>query len=231
MKIKNHVVLLCLFCLLLSCGKNAETPDTEIIKISILGDSYSTFKDFVTPNTNSAWYPHSDNDVVKVEQTWWYQFIQEYNGVLEINNSFSGATVCNTGRDGVNTSYISYITRMTNLGNPDLVVVFGGTNDNWLGSPLGDYKYSDWTEEDLKSFRPAFAYMLDYLTGQYSNDRIINIINTELKSDIITAQKSLCKYYNVKCVQLKNIEKQAGHPSIKGMVSIKDQVLQEISTK
>ena len=46
--------------------------------LSILGDSYSTFKDFVRPDTNLVWYPRDSvkhNDVVSVRQTWWHQFI------------------------------------------------------------------------------------------------------------------------------------------------------------
>lgn len=205
--------------------------DTSIYKVSILGDSYSTFKNYLTPTTNSPWYPRStnDNDVLTVEQTWWYQFIQEKGFVLEYNNSYSGSTVCNTGYSGGNSSASSFITRMKNLGNPNLIIIFGGTNDSWANSPLGSYKYSDWTENDLKSFRPAFAYMLDYLIKTYPNEKIINLVNTELKSEIADAQKLICKQYNVENIQLNNINKMAGHPSIAGMISIKNQILNIIS--
>lgn len=205
--------------------------DINIYKVSILGDSYSSFKNYLTPTTNSPWYPRStnDNDVQTVEQTWWYQFIQEKGFVLEYNNSYSGSTVCNTGYSGGNSSSSSFITRMINLGNPNLIIIFGGTNDSWANSPLGIYKYSDWTENDLKSFRPAFAYMLDYLIKKYPNVKIINLVNTELKSEIADAQKLICKQYNIENIQLNNINKMAGHPSIAGMISIKNQLLNIIS--
>jgi len=200
-------------------------------KVSILGDSYSTFKNYLTPNTNSNWFPdwNNINDVKQVEQTWWYQFIQEYGSVLEINNSYSGSTICNTGYNGANSSVSSFITRMNNLGNPNLIFIMGGTNDSWANSPLSNYKYSDWTEDDLKSFRPAFAYMLDYLINKYPNEKIINLINSDLKFEITDAQTTICKHYNVECIQLKNIKKISNHPSIVGMINIKDQILNIIS--
>ena len=48
-------------------------------KISILGDSYSTFRGYIEPDVNEPWYPFDykdeqgkyQNDVRTVEQTWW----------------------------------------------------------------------------------------------------------------------------------------------------------------
>lgn len=203
----------------------------RINKLSILGDSYSTFKDHVTPSSNAVWYPHweNKNDVVKLEQTWWHQLLKEQNGTLEINNSYSGSTVCNTGYDGANSTYSSFITRMTNLGNPNTIIIMGGTNDAWANSPIGNYKYSNWTEEDKKSFRPAFAYMLDYLKTKYPGATIINVVNDGLKAEITNSQAEICAHYKVMNIQLKNINKQEGHPSISGMTSIKNQISDVIS--
>ena len=68
--------------------------------VSILGDSYSTFEGYLQPDTNSIWYyslPRHKTDVVSVRQTWWHQLIRENDYRLCVNNSFSGATICNTG--------------------------------------------------------------------------------------------------------------------------------------
>ena len=51
----------------------------EIRTVAILGDSYSTFDGYI-PEGNACWYfttPQGDNDVVKVEDTWWYQFCED----------------------------------------------------------------------------------------------------------------------------------------------------------
>lgn len=119
-------------------------------KVSILGDSYSTFYGYVTPDTDICWYgvpgEKRENDVRKVEETWWHHFINNHNYQLEINNSYSGATICNTGYEKADYSDRSFITRMNSLGKPDVIFIFGGTNDSWAGVPIGEYKYEGWTK-------------------------------------------------------------------------------------
>lgn len=69
-------------------------------KVSILGDSYSTFTGYVKPETNAIWY-HADKKVAGIEsvdQTWWMQVVKGVDGTLEVNNSYSGSTICTTGR-------------------------------------------------------------------------------------------------------------------------------------
>ena len=111
-------------------------------KVSILGDSYSTFQNHVVPDTNYVWYFADANepdrtDVATVDDTWWMRFITRSGLQLEQNNSFSGATVCNLGYEGNDYSDRSFIRRMDSLGKPDLILVFGATNDCWAKVPLG----------------------------------------------------------------------------------------------
>ena len=124
-------------------------------KVSILGDSYSTFQGYVTPGSNDCWYfgngknADSRNTLETVEQTWWYRLVHGHGMELDVNNSWSGTTVCLTGYRGEDASDRAFITRMFNLGNPDIILVFGGTNDSWAGSPVGEYRYKDWKKADL----------------------------------------------------------------------------------
>ena len=101
--------------------------------VSILGDSYSTFQGFVTPDSNFLWYFTTPNpeltDVNAVTQTWWHRLIKDQGWRLCLNNSFSGSTICNTGYNGEDYSGRSFIARMKNLGSPDIIFIFGGTND------------------------------------------------------------------------------------------------------
>lgn len=83
--------------------------------ISILGDSYSTFEGYVQPDTNFVWYFKTPpkgrtTDMVSVRNTWWHKFIKENNYRLCVNNSFSGATICNTGYRSEDYSDRSFIT-------------------------------------------------------------------------------------------------------------------------
>lgn len=148
---------------------------------------------------------------------------------MELNNSYSGATVCHTGYNKEDYSDRSFITRMNNLGNPDIIFVFGGTNDNWAGAPIGEFKYGDWTKEELYSFRPAFAYMLDYLKKQYPEAEIYNIINSGLKDEVTQSMEEICRHYEITNIRLHDIDKQSGHPSISGMESIRKQVWEVVA--
>ena len=213
-----------MLCLLLSCmSAGAQTKS-----VSVLGDSYSTFEGAI-PEGNAIWYFKQNNpnqtDVNRVEQTWWSLLIAEKGWQLEMNNSYSGSTICNTGYNQADYSDRSFTKRMDNLGNPDIILIFGATNDSWANSPIGDYKYNDITTDDLWSFRPAMAKMLAWMKERYAQAELYFL----LKDDINTSVKTICDYYGVKCIELQAIDKKAGHPSIKGMQQIAEQVAQAIT--
>lgn len=200
--------------------------------ISILGDSYSTFKGYVVPDTNYVWYPQEkaeNNDVQDVRQLWWHQMIREHGYRLCQNNSFSGATICHTGYNKEDYSDRSYCTRLKYLGSPDIILVFGGTNDSWAKSPIGDFQYGNWQKSDLYKFRPAMAYLLANLQDYYPGTEVYVIINTELSEEVTSSMKTICDHYHVKYIQLVDIDKQWGHPSQKGMKAIADQVAAALS--
>lgn len=199
--------------------------------ISILGDSYSTFKGYVLPDSNYVWYPQEkaeNNDVQDIQQLWWHQLIREHGYRLCQNNSFSGATICHTGYKGEDYSDRSYCTRLRYLGSPDIILVFGGTNDTWAKSPIGDYQYSDWSRHDLFKFRPAMAYLLANLQNRYPGTDIYVIINDILSENVTVSMKTICDHYHVPYIQLHDIDKQWGHPSQKGMTQIAEQVAEAI---
>lgn len=208
-------------------------------KVSILGDSYSTFKGYILPEVNEPWYPFEGkddngkymNDVRKVEQTWWRVFLDNNKDkyILEKNNSYSGATIsCHgyKGQDGKPEDYCyrSYNTRCVNLGNPDIILIFGATNDSWAGAEVGEYQQSNFTKQDLWYFRPALAQLLQNVKMYYPKAQLYYILNSELRDEINESIHTLCNVYQVPVIDLHDIEKQAGHPSIKGMKAIAEQV-------
>lgn len=198
--------------------------------ISILGDSYSTFEGFI-PEGNATWYTiaHQDRtDVDKVEQTWWWQVIKEGGYKLGINNSWSGATICNTGYNDQDYTDRSFVTRSTNLGCPDIILICGATNDHWTDVKMGNYQYSGWQRGDLFFFRPAMAKMLDNIRHHYPNVAVYFILNTELKDEINESVSVICKHYGVPVIKLHDIDKLAGHPSVKGMKDFARQVLESL---
>ena len=194
----------------------AGTVTAQIPSVSILGDSYSTYEDFVTPATNELWYyaknVEGKTDVKDVSQTWWHQVIKENGWRMCLNNSYSGATISYTGYDGNDYSARSFNTRMNDLGSPDIIFVFGATNDSWAGTPVGEYKYEGITKGDMYFFRPAL------------NTKIYFLLNDDLRDEIDESVKTICARYGVPVIELEGIDKISGHPSVKGMRQIADQV-------
>lgn len=226
MKHRSCLLLLIVFCALTACAQrpsfNSNAP-----RLSILGDSYSTFEGYLTPDTNAVWYWNHEwdcTDVRNVRQTWWHQLLRDTGMRLCVNNSFSGATICHTGYDQADYSDRSFCTRLTNLGSPDIILVFGATNDEWAHAPIGEYKYADWTREDLYKFRPAMAYLLCQLIDHYPNVKLYFILNDILSSDINESVLAVCQHYQVPVIRLENIDKQCGHPNVLGMQQIAQQV-------
>ena len=224
---KLFSTLICsLVCVFSAC---AQTPS-----ISVLGDSYSTFEGYVTPSTNEMWYfEESGNrtDVNDVTQTWWWQVAKQGGYRLCVNNSYSGSTVGYRGYDGNDYSERSFLTRMDDLGNPDIILIFGATNDSWAGEPVGEYKYDNWTKADFYTFRPAMAYMLHHVVTRYPNVDVYFILNSELRDDITESCQKICQHYSVPCIALHDIHKINGHPSVQGMKSIATQVLDVMRDK
>ena len=204
---------------LVTVGASAQTK-----KVSILGDSYSTFQG-ANPEGYAPFYPNDRNDVKDVNQTWWSLYIKAMGYQLEKNDSWGGTTVCNTGYGHMDSSASAFNARIDRLGNPDIIFVFGGTNDAWAGSPMGDYKYKKWTKEDCKSLRPALACLLKGLKKQYRKAKVYVILNSELKEEVNESFRTVCKHSKVQLIELHDIEKQNGHPSIKGMEAICQQLI------
>ena len=226
--ILQPVRLIIIALLLLTCSMAMAQTKT----VSVLGDSYSTYEGFLTPSTNAVWYQVKNaakkTDVTSVTQTWWHQVITKKCWRLCVNNSYSGATICNTGYDGNDYSDRSFLTRMSNLGCPDVIFIFGATNDSWAGVPLGDFKYDNIAPGDLWQFRPAMARLLEWMQQRYMGTELIFLLNDGLKESITESVKTICAHYGVKCIELHDIHKLSGHPSVKGMQQIAEQILNEL---
>jgi len=221
---------LSLFMLMVVCATMSYAQAKETV--AILGDSYSTYEGYLTPSTNEIWYfqPWRDKrtDVNDVKQTWWWQVIDRGGFKLGVNNSYSGSTICNTGYNDEDYTARSFVTRYNNLGTPDIIFVFGGTNDSWANVPVGEFKYENIRRADLFTFRPAMAYLMQGLINHYPGARIYVLINNELSEEVTNSMKTIADRYGIPYIQLKDIDKKGGHPSIKGMSQIADQILKTI---
>jgi hypothetical protein len=196
--------------------------------ISFLGDSYTTFEGYI-PEGNAIWYysqpDTSRTDVSSVEQTWWHQVVTDGGYKLDTNDSYSGATISYTGYNGQDFTDRSFITRLPRVGNPNILIILGGTNDSWAGAQVGEYQYEDFQTEDLYYYRPALAKLLQDAKELYPKTQLLFVMNSELREDITDSSKEICEHYGVPFLQLQDIDKKAGHPNVAGMKSIAAQVL------
>ena len=122
-------------------------------KFSILGDSISTFKGITVddPNTFYGRIMQEKGGFRGVEDTWWMRVINGLGGVFERDNAFAGS--CVADGYGLGRGMCS-VERTGALGEPDVILIFGGANDYGFGVP-----------EDV--FREAYARMLSRLRETY----------------------------------------------------------------
>ena len=233
MKSKVVLLLASLSLLLTSCVKDPE-PD-PIKHFSVLGDSYSTFEGYVYPESNDIWYslpPNNLIDVTSVEEMWWRKVATELGWVLDKNNSFSGSLICNFYGYNAGPYYSphSFIRRMDDLGDPDVIFVFGGANDVWNGAYWGEYVYSDWTEGQLEQYRPALAYLFENLKRLYPKARLYFLVDTGLSTTVdgqqfIESVYTVARHYGIKCIDLYDIAKDWARPNADGQDAIARQVI------
>ena len=136
--------------------QNPSTGKKKALRVSLIGDSLSTFDGYAphgyqssrAPNGYRCHYPTSDGNVTSATQTYWYMLTYDYlkNAVWDTNLAFSGTAVTRC----TNTSYSDkywygqdFCTRYIEnggMGSPDIVLINGGANDwahgiyNMLGS-------------------------------------------------------------------------------------------------
>lgn len=203
--------------------------------VLILGDSYSTFAGYI-PEGNAIYYSTNERpetDVRRVEETWWYSLCKEEGLNVVLNESWSGAPFAFWGWYGMDTSKTSsFVYRLEKLidegffknNDVDTIFVLGGTNDSWIDTELGEAKYSDWTREDFYTVCPAITYFASKLKETKPDANIIFLINTGLKPKIAETIREACDRYDMKYLELSDIDKSHGHPTIKGMSQIKEQL-------
>lgn len=150
--------------------------DEKVTRLSILGDSISTFEGWI-PEGYSCYFP-MDGDVVEVEQTWWQMVLKDTGMELCVNGSSSGSTCTGDSTSTDDCRYGCSDCRIGDLigGNgcfPDVIIVYMGTNDVMKSVPLGDNDGTQAVEEGvIENFSDAYCLMLDKLIASYPNAEI-----------------------------------------------------------
>ena len=213
----------------------------QIKNFVIFGDSYSTFEGHI-PKEYWPYYTPTRPDIPevrRVEDTWWHMLATEMGASIVRNDSWSGSTLCNTAYEGQDCSESSsFIYRLNKLHSEgffedkdvDTVFVFGGTNDSWANAPVGALKFSDWEKRDLYEVLPAFCYFINRLGEVFPNAQVVALINPDLKPEIADGYEAACKHFGTRYVRYTEIEKYNGHPTPKGMIQIKEGIINKFCT-
>ena len=189
-----------------------EGANTEKI-ISILGDSISTFKDYL-PEGNATYYPQ--NTVQTVADTWWMQLITELNANLGVNESWSGSYVSETAGNKLAMASVERIQNLGSNGTPDVILFFGGTNDIAFKRPLGSFDpvsapdQADLTATSWESLADAYVAAILRMQHYYPEAKIISILPTINKTYYNNATleqhnavlRAICVHYGVEYVDL-----------------------------
>lgn len=134
-------------------------------RISFLGDSITTYAGYSNSDkynsaltANTAYYTSSK---MRLEDTWWYQTLQELNMSLCVNNSCDASRVTETNDKP------SGVERATNLHNgsmtpssPHIIIIYMGTNDvgNGVDSEVFSESYSTMLSTIQKNYMGADVY-------------------------------------------------------------------------
>ena len=151
-----------------------EEPETGM-KLSILGDSISTFKGWI-PEGNLVFYP--ENGTVKdVAQTWWKIVLDELGLTLCANGSSSGSASFGYSQEadpmyGCSDHRISQLAGADGAA-PDIIIVYMGTNDVLMSAAIGDNDGLQAVEEGLVgSLSDGYTMILDKIKRQYPQAQV-----------------------------------------------------------
>ena len=200
---------------------------------SVIGDSWSAMKGYVQPDTNVVWYPSTEptaqgygsgNDVLQSSQMWWHIVANQLKMRLVKCNAYSGSRIANSA-----STTTSFLGRMNDIGeSPQLSLVMGTRNDDGH-TDLGEYKYSDWTAEDLTTYRPALAKLLTDLQDQNIGAAILFVSNSG-NADKKASAAEICSHLHIPLLQLNLLSAHftGGHPNTTGMTVIASAVVNSI---
>ena len=203
-------------------------------KVTVIGDSYSTWGP-LQPSGYAVAYNGVYNSVTSVEQQYWKIFINHVGGELCVLNAWSGSFLA---ARSVHQSFVDQ-RRLNNLGDADIVVICGGTNDAW-GSDgkdrvaIGEEKYGDWTDDDLKTFFPALTYLVCEVKKRLPEADIVIVANScddyvdsgNAHKDVgiapayCAAMKTVAEHYGLCFVQCSGVEKNDNHPTVAGFATM-----------
>lgn len=198
---------------------------------SILGDSISTFRGYIPTDhvfngevyANPTAYPA--RDVTTWTDTWWGQIISKLGMTLGVNDSWSGSRVHNSydsdipeGNVGPNVCMagLQRIQKLGTNGTPDIIFVYGGTNDaKFVNTGTFDstqiYSEVDLTTTKWSDFAASYVAMIMRLQHFYPDAILVALkpmfvsgwYNHAKLSAYCDVIEKICDYFGVICIDLR----------------------------
>lgn len=144
-------------------------------KLGIIGDSISTYEGWI-PDGYDVYY-RNGGILPSVENTYWKIAINEL-GMVVGNCSWSGSYVSGDSTSTSNANIGTSTKRINDLSadgiNPDIVLVYMGTNDFLFGRDKGEFNMSsDYVDGNISTFMNAYALLLTKIRKAYPNCKIL----------------------------------------------------------
>lgn len=206
------------------------------VKVSILGDSVSTYMGYTDYSEGGNYYGKSNDPIMPVEDTWWMSLLMDNQWSLDVNESLGGSRVTWDGKTQDNAYhtgsdfYMASDARINKLGAngaPDKIFIFGGLNDILSQGEVKIGSYSpNLTYGKVDTFADAYYTMVKKIETKYPNAEIVCIIPYDtiwgsMIQTIADAQKQvpdvikgICKQEGLKYVDLRDADIDASTDTI-----------------
>lgn len=242
-------------------------------RLSILGDSISTFGDPDSRNQNGtycySYYPTEtcrysvDGTVTiegityssiqfNVEDTYWMRLINATGMKLGVNESWRGSKVSGNGASAFNNQ--TRIDHLSANGTPDVILVYGGTNDAGASVAIGtfdttnpqNYTAAQIAALPITTFADAYRTMLIRLMYKYPMAEIVVVLPTFTTSyytidnldNYVELIKEACDFFGIKYIDARctgiNVYNRASylvdgiHPNAEGMRLLFEKIYRDL---
>lgn len=192
-------------------------------RISVIGDSISSFDGYI-PEGYVAYYPTTTCRTFNVRDMYWYRLAYDKmsDAILDVNIAYSGSLVTYNGNE--NNFPRRYIARK-GMGTPDVIVLFGGTNDftaskTLYGSLKCDTATSAPSQQDRNqvfsaadaattlaqaeslgdaTYFEAYVKLVRMMILQYPEVRIVLIVGEHFSTGMQQTLEAIASHYHGNC--------------------------------
>ena len=208
------------------CAEAVSDAGEDVLRIAVLGDSYSAFRDDV--GDDRRWfYPYwstARGIDVSTEDQMWYSLLEQKLGAdigyIEAVNSVSVTA-------GVN----KYCRQTSNLAlhipeDQDVVIVMAGINDIWGGAPVGSTILSENVPASPVSYTVGLKNTFRNIRRNDPDAVICYVLmcSWEDSERYRRAAEAVCRSENAVFTALTEIDTHEWHPTVLGMQQISDQI-------